>query len=458
VVPPEKAMRARTENTLLVLLGVLILYLSKDIFMINTGDWFRAIGTIVDLKANNVNAYDRVMPTALTLREHFGLLRDNEYVSAYSYLIHGYGVLLKLITSTLDIQLLAAALKAVYVYVLYRVFVGIGVPSGGWRVPLFAVCALPMFASSNLGFFPYFYQEQLLFIALPVMALYFLTPSRPATTCAFLVAMLLAACAKSQFFYLPLLAAPFVAYKLGWRGALKVNLGLAAIQVLAILCIVGSGNALNLNRYHATYFGVYVYMRDAGMDISHVPNPQCIGVDTWGDTYDYEQGAVPSQVGSRCIELNRDASFGDAVRAMLMNPGMVFGLLADKKFIDQFRTNYFHVYKKNQLIVSPPGNGLHGLTLIKDTLTQQLKSFGTFFLALVFLWRPLRRLFPAALFVMLVFYSQIYISFLGEGYRDLSKHLSVANLAFDLLLFLLFAGLVAAVVRRSTKYHDGNPD
>lgn len=49
------------------------------------------------------------------------------------------------------------------------------------------------------------------------------------------------------------------------------------------------------------------------------------------------------------------------------------------------------------------------------------------------------------MFLSLFTLSQLYISFFGEGYRDLTKHLFAMNVSFDLILFLLFIALCSSI-------------
>ena len=63
-----------------------------------------------------------------------------------------------------------------------------------------------------------------------------------------------------------------------------------------------------------------------------------------------------------------------------------------------------------------------------------------------------KRRFSASLFALSVFsISQFYMSFLGEGYRDLNKHLFSMNFSFDLSLYLIgciFIFMLVEKVRR----------
>lgn len=149
-------------------------------------------------------------------------------------------------------------------------------------------------------------------------------------------------------------------------------------------------------------------------------------------------------------ELKDKVSHLDVITFFIKNPQIIFTLPFDKGISTQLSENYFHVYFGYKIIANNTGV-LADLTRIKDFLFDGSR------LPVLFLVLPLSILFrkkrtSGAHFILASFaITQFYISFIGEGYRDLSKHLFAMNFAFDLMVSII---VVACVVELINKIGD----
>ena len=131
----------------------------------------------------------------------------------------------------------------------------------------------------------------------------------------------------------------------------------------------------------------------------------------------------------------------------------LFSLLTDEAINRQVRENYFHVYY-NEKIVVDKSDIFQKIKNAKDIIFIDKKLI---FLFLIFIFSIFFRKSDYAklmLFLSSFALSQLYISFLGEGYRDLAKHLFALNVSFDLILFLLFIAL-ASWIKKKWSGHSG---
>lgn len=118
----------------------------------------------------------------------------------------------------------------------------------------------------------------------------------------------------------------------------------------------------------------------------------------------------------------------------LKNPSLLITLPYDKGIRQQYTENYIHVYNSFLLIENNSGL-LYDITKIKDFLFKEIR-FSALLLAFFSSFFLRNKKVRGVIFFLSAFgTSQLYISFLGEGYRDLSKHLFGMNISFDLLLF-----------------------
>ncbi|MCP9661570.1 hypothetical protein NNB68_21880, partial [Escherichia fergusonii] len=182
------------------------------------------------------------------------------------------------------------------------------------------------------------------------------------------------------------------------------------------------------------YYGIYQLMKNNKIELPKNVDHECVGVDAWGNKYDIAKGALSSDAGQVCYKKNLDTSFSDTIKAFLGNPSLLFTLPYDLGMKEQYTENYIHVFKTFHLIENNYGP-LAMITNVKDYLFKDVR-FSVLFISLILSLFLKNEYFRQVIFFISSFgVSQLFLAFLGEGYRDLSKHLFGMNISFDLLIF-----------------------
>lgn len=317
---------------------------------------------------------------------------------------------------------------------------------------VFALLMLVAFQAHNAGLLTSFYAEYVCFLALPVL-LYGLVdwPSKKAVLfmCAGATGIGLA---KVQYFYVPLLAL-FVMWLLHWRQGRSVRE--PALVALSALLLVGQAVCLlpmrhniyqQVNYYHSTYFGSYMALTETQRAAIGLTPAQiaCIGVDAWGSKAMGAGGSEPVRVTTPCFGHMGVLQLKDVLRPYLAFPSAAWAL-ARFALPVHFTTQYFHVYRDQVFLVPSHGSFGVGEILVDASRWRDRILAGPFSILVLALGcilplartRSSRILGPTMLFLSLFVVSQLVISFLGEGIRDLSKHLWAAQLALDFLALAL---------------------
>jgi len=305
---------------------------------------------------------------------------------------------------------------------------------------------MPVISSSNLVFFGSFYQEQVLLICLP-MILACIGENNIKGYLPTFLSITIIACSKSQFFYVPLiLLCYYIFYD---RKQLKLKIALTAFSLaLSLMCIFKTTSTVAYNKYHSVYFGVYEYERMNGLDLPENTDKNCVGIDSWGNRFDLKSGVVSTSLGETCFNKHKDTSFKETIDEVLKHPFMLLKLPFDYGVKTQLTENYFHVYKAMPLIINNEGFYAK-ITSIKDALFKNIK-FILLALALVFslIFRK-DRISGLIFLCSCLGISQFYISFIGEGYRDMDKHLFGMNFSFDMTIFLIIVSLFTLLKKDS---------
>ncbi|HCO0785642.1 TPA: hypothetical protein N7J75_003438, partial [Escherichia coli] len=261
------------------------------------------------------------------------------------------------------------------------------------------------------------------------------------------IGIVVVSCAKSQFFYAPVVA--FLSYLLFNRDRIWLKSGLLALSlVLSVTCIVFSSGATSFNKYHANFYGVYLYAKEHNIELDSTIDKSCIGIDAWGNRFDLDKGAVSTDIGTRCYDENKSSSFSDAIGFVIKNPSFLLSLPFDVGMRSQYTEDYFHVFKSIQLVRDD--NSISGdITHIKDYLFKDVRFI---ILAILLATSVIirKRHEMATLFFSSCFgVTQLYIAFMGEGYRDLSKHLFGMNFSFDLSIFIILSIVFGRFYKKS---------
>ncbi|CNE13835.1 hypothetical protein [Yersinia kristensenii] len=427
------------------LLAVALVATTKDMYMLNTGDFHRAIFPFMP----PIPSFQHDMSLKYPLYDEFWGISKYTYMSTYSYILYFTAELFKLVTNQLDARVLSALLKVLYLSTLFNLYIKItGKELKAYDLIIFFALSIFMCSSSNIAFFPSFYQEQVLLICLPIMATCLINRNNSLfSAIAFSVAAFVIGGSKSQFFYIPILSLCFVVYFLNYRKTMAAML--VVFQILSIAFVLNSSDATNFNKYHAAYYGVYAYEKMNGIKLPDNVSEKCVGIDAWGGQLDKERGSHRSSLGKSCYQENQSISFMDTIKEYVIHPEIVFQLPFDEIVKDNLVTDYIHVAKTIKVIIDDKHSWSSMVTTLKDEVFGHYRILIMFAIFIVFAAvRNARNYLVPITFVSMVGISQFYISFLGEGYRDLSKHLFGLSFSFDLVVFIAISALIAKLFKK----------
>lgn len=321
----------------------------------------------------------------------------------------------------------------------------------GWSAMALAWLAV-FFMAHNIGMAQSFYAEYACLIALPLLLLGLLASRRAVRLVGLGLGALVCGLAKVQYFYVPLLALFCVWAGSRWqrmlpdKGLLKL---LLAVQVLCLVPLLIGKNA-SLNAYHGVYLGSYMVLSPAQLDGLGVPVERrgCIGVDAWGNALSGPGGTQVQHIDRDCYPVAPKLGKGDVLRPYLHYP-LTLWRLARFALPSHFTVQYFHVFPghfylhRHEVGAKPVTDLLQQLTQLRDRSITPLAPL--FLLAALALFAAsrcrqaacMRPLAVGGLLLALLVVSQVIIVLLGEGVRDMSKHLWAAQLALDMLVLLV---------------------
>lgn len=409
-------------------------------YYVDTGDYPRVVSGILNYHLPT----QRTNFLLLEIKDHFVKF---DYFSSYTLILYGVTWLTRFFSDIFNLKIFASLLKISYIIVLFKIYSFYFKEKNLTNLIIFILASLPLLSSANLGIFSSFYQEQVVLIFLPLLLIGYLNGTMKGFFLS-LFAILIISTAKSQFFYLPIFALLF--YCLFSREKiLKKTIFLIVVQIFATITAFSSSGAVNLNRYHSEYFGLYPYQQLNGKAIDPAADLGCIGVDAWGHKFDLDHGAVRTDIDQKCIEKNAKSSHKKIISYFLMNPINLLSLLSDQGINRQVRENYFHVYYNEKIIVDK-NDVFEKIKNTKDNIfsDKKLILLIAFFILAIFFHKS--KYAQMTIFLSLFALSQLYISFFGEGYRDLAKHLFALNFSFDLILFLSVIAIASWIKNRST--------
>lgn len=424
-------------------LFVFIFFLIKETAFFHyrdTGDYSRVIHGVMNYDFSQ-QADDFFN---LTIKHKFSKF---QYISSYTIIIYFLSYVAGVFFKIFYLNIIAAFLKIIYIGILWKIYFSF-FKKNLLSFIFFVIASVPMLSSENLGIFSSFYQEQVVLIFLPLLLLGYINGTLKSFFIS-LLAILVIASAKSQFFYLPMLAILF--YLIFSREKIIIKLSfLFLVQLISICTAFSSSDAINLNKYHSEYFGLYQYQKNNHLKIDEDVDEECIGVDAWGNKFDIEYGAIKTNIGSSCIEKHPNASHGKVLKYFIENPVKMIFLLLDEGIGKQLKSDYFHVFYDYKL-VKDKDNIFSLIKIIKDKVFSEGKLIFIIVLTLVGVILYKYIYFKIIIFLGIFSISQVYVSFFGEGYRDLSKHLFAVNFSFDLMLFFLTIMLFSWASRKSSK-------
>ncbi|MDE9543720.1 hypothetical protein [Xenorhabdus bovienii] len=423
----------------IVFYSLLTIYLSNELYSLNTSDWYRATAAFL----GDIPSFDSNIPLSYELKKHFGGIYLFGYVSSYTYLLMGYAYFISLFTPYLDMMLLSSILKIILVISLIKLYLQVSNKSS----LLFLIIPIAfVITSSNMAILASFYQEQVIIYIIPFICLLLTKQSDNKSIIVTFILITIISTTKSQFFYLSIIF--LFSFLIFDRYNLKLKVLLTVLSILlSISAILFSTSATRINKYHAEYMGVYLLEKNNSMAINDSVDKNCIGVDSSGMIYNFENGAIATKMDSICYKKNEDSiSFGNMIKEYLKNPKLILIMPFDKGILEQMTEDYFHVFKSIK-IIQGKGDVLRWITNAKDMI---LKDIRFIFLMIVFILSIIYRknnISPCFFILSSLGISQFYVSFFGEGYRDLSKHLFALNYSIDMILFILISSGIGLIYR-----------
>lgn len=318
------------------------------------------------------------------------------------------------------------------------------------RAIVFTAVSLSFFYAHNIGIANSFYAEYAFLLFFPLLLIGFLRAQTNYGKLLIVAGALLSGLAKVQYFYIPALVLACVLV-LDFRARRSTPWWLVAALLLAqALCLLPlrENPYAELNHHQSTFMGSYMMLepqqlRALGLDDEQIA---CVGIDGWGHKAFGPGGTQPQYVGNSCYG-RHPKSTADLLAPYLRNPGTLLKLMAFA-LPHHFTVHYAHVYPYLLYIVPSNGKDFKGgrlLVKLSELREQTITRLAIVLVALGLIapfWRrpgQHRGLGLSCLFLALFIVSQIIVSLLGEGIRDLAKHLWAAQLALDFLVLALLA-------------------
>lgn len=434
----------KIDKVILIIFSILVCYITKDMYMFNTSDFLRVTSGILDTIPN----FDFNLSLNYKFLDNIQPFYRAYYKSSFTLIIYIYSVAISLITDYFDMRIYSAIFKTIYIFSLFYLFIYTTKKKSRLNVLLFILLCTLMISSSNISMFSSFYQEQVVLIFLPLLTLCLRIRSKYGYLMCFLCYTVIS-CSKSQMFYLPLIMLGyFIVYD---RNRLMLNVSFCLISILiAILCVIFSNGTIKHNQYHSTYFGTYLYIKENNLEMPNGIDKNCIGIDAWGNKFNLADGAENTNLGESCIIKNNNETFKNTIFFFLKNPINLIKLPFDKGIATQLTEDYFHVYKNLKLIVNSD-SFTGAITEIKEFVFGKFR-FPICMLVMIASLFFIKNKFSGQLFIISSFaISQFYVSFFGEGYRDLNKHIFTMNYSFDLIIFLLLCYILSKITYPNTR-------
>jgi hypothetical protein len=461
---PARSLRLRSLAVwaVVALLGLLLIHGSAPFGMADQGDFARTVSRVVGEPLSTAPGAGPDGPvTRWRLPE--GLPVPNPSSGSSSFLFAAAAWLQSGYQDRFDLLHLGLAGKTLLLAGLWLLAVAAGRRGGFGAVGQGALAAglmLAAFAAHNIGFLQSFYGEYSFVLGLPVLLAALLWPEGRMRKLLLLAGLVLCAGAKAQFFYLPLLVLAVLwlqARAAGRRLGASSVAGLLLVQGLCLLPLAAS-DVVGLNRHHSVRLGSHLAMTEAERDrLGLAPAERaCIGVDAWGNRLETLDAVRLVRGEAQCPVIDR--TLLDVLRPYAVAPRAALRLVT-VGLPPHLTVRYFHLQANYLYAVplthrsGPVTDALRGLTDMREGLLRPwalpLVLVAAFWVALRGLRRePADGLAAPLLLLALVCVSQVPVVLLGEGVRDLSKHLAGAQYALDLMLVLLAGHVGAALVRR----------
>ncbi|HEE9999471.1 TPA: hypothetical protein R8G80_004786, partial [Citrobacter freundii] len=319
---------------------IAVLLVSKNIIMINQGDFYRLTSLFISDDAISLYGSKNL---SFPLLDEFKNITKYNYISSFSYIVYLYASIISIFTNSFDIQIFSSIMKIVFLSSLYLLFCNI-FKKNIVNTLVFIIACIPIISPSNISIFTSFYQDQIILPLLPlVMYFSYRSDNKVNIFIAFILITIIST-AKSQYFYSSIIL--FIQFLVFNRSNLKIKAYLTVASLLvSISAIMLSSGATQYNKYHSNYFGILYTLKENNYKIPEKYNIECIGVDAWGNILDINTGAVSSNIGESCFNKNKEIGFKDSIKNIIIHPLISLTLPFDKIMRSFYGEDYFHVYK-----------------------------------------------------------------------------------------------------------------
>lgn len=308
------------------------------------------------------------------------------------------------------------------------------------------IFGLILIDSNWIAFLNSFYEEQVAIVFLPILGFFLLKFRENQNTRTGFWFLLFAAfigSAKTAYFYFPTLSLLFLIPFFHQKKLNKLILIAILLQAVSLLPVY-LGKHEKINSYHALYFGALKVLSDT--EVSSIKSigekpvfHECIGAPAY------------NAFGHECLEKS-NASYTDVVKLVGSHPSIGFKMIF-KLFEDGRAIHIEHLGK--EIKNAPNFSGGYIFNVWPKFFKMGLNYF--IFIALLaassLLIKKRSLLSDKEKSVLLigVFFATLgfsqYIASLGDGYYEITKHMTIGNYALALSLPFIFAAIISAAQR-----------
>lgn len=115
----KKFLSIRLNAWFIIIVAMIVIATTKNVYMINTGDFHRAIFPFMP----PIPSFQHNMDLKYHLYDEFWGISKFTYMSTYSYILYFTGEVFKLLTDQLDARILSAIIKTIYIAILFSLYV-----------------------------------------------------------------------------------------------------------------------------------------------------------------------------------------------------------------------------------------------------------------------------------------------------------------------------------------------
>jgi len=440
------------------LTSVCVLSVSKNLATLNQNDFFEAFDSLLEKKPLDVAPYNGFTTAAFVWaysNSNSKPLKERNLSWIYLW---AHTRLQRLFSTHFDVFFMALISKMIVLACCCRLatvcmrHVAI---SPAFQVPLFLLFVLAVSFAHNIAFLNSFYGEHTFFVFLPVALLGLFEQKRWVRVVLVSVGLLMCSGAKPQYFYLAGMAAGVMAL-MALVERRKVDLPLIGLLLVAFgiswfYAFNADTNAVNY--YNSTYFGSYLLLPDEQLKQLGVKEAdfECVGVDPWGNRIERRDTLKLSMGPIDCMQ-RIPISLRTVLAPYLRHPGLLINMWRWAAPA-HFTVMYFHVGPGLKYVIPSDGKSFHGgrALMLASRLRERFVTphylpiiIAGFLLPFVTYKSAVSAEIKTATLILALFIpSQFAVSLLGEGVRDLSKHLAGAQFSLDLLGVFLVLQLAA---------------